>query len=703
MSKNISTACQYMMFLNVSSPMRSLMLFFLSMTAVWVIQAQPYNELTPEVNRKFAMELFESGDYYNASEKLEKAYEDFKTNDIAWRMAISQFHLRNYKSAERWFTRIGRRDKTGEYPEAQLWKARMMKMSGMYDEAIGELNDILKSDADPDVKRAAQTELSGAILATESKESKRLAFNNAGKELNGPGSEWSAYIHPEGNQLFYSSMTNTEIIQVGEKTVIDYGRGKVASWQKDKWVVSGELPTDINREDFHTGSISISPDGQRMYFTRVLFNATIPTKIDESKIYFSANQGGTWGPAYEVKGVNGEWLSRSPCIGELFGNEVMYFSSDKPGGHGGFDLYYATKIDDQTFSDPINLGTVINGSGDEITPFYRDGRLYFSSDSQIGFGGLDIFRTDWDGSKWSKVENMGAGFNTSTDDFNFTLDASGHKGALLSNRPGGKSLLHRTCCDDIYTFTIAPIEVELLVTVMDGERKKEFRGVAVQAIDMEGDKMGITETQTSGPKGIATFVLGAMKSYRIIANTPGFYPDTLDFNTFDVKDNVTIKKTLTLMPMPRDPEFEVYTIEEPIRLNNIYYDYDDDKILPDAEPDLQLLVDLLNQYPDMVIELSSHTDARGNDDYNQKLSQRRAQSAKNWMVAKGVVESRIQPVGYGETVILNKCVNGVECTDEEHRFNRRTEFKIISGPTTIQISKKRLKGESGDQAPSKKK
>ncbi|MDQ3016936.1 MAG: DUF1573 domain-containing protein, partial [Bacteroidota bacterium] len=146
-----------------------------------------------------------------------------------------------------------------------------------------------------------------------------------------------------------------------------------------------------------------------------------------------------------------------------------------------------------------------------------------------------------------------------------------------------------------------------------------------------------------------------------------------------------------LAKKPEDKSgMETVTINEPIRLNNIYYDYDDDKILVDAEKDLSFLLDLMKKYPDMVIELSSHTDSRGNDAYNERLSQRRAQSAKNWLVSRGVSEKRIEAVGYGEDLILNQCINGIDCTDDEHRFNRRTEFKILSGPTTIEVKKSDL-------------
>ena len=129
------------------------------------------------------------------------------------------------------------------------------------------------------------------------------------------------------------------------------------------------------------------------------------------------------------------------------------------------------------------------------------------------------------------------------------------------------------------------------------------------------------------------------------------------------------------------------TLNQPIRLANIYYDFDDDKILQDAEPDLQYILDLMKDYPEMVVELGSHTDARGKDSYNQVLSQRRAQSAVNWIAARGIEGGRLKAVGYGEQQILNQCVNNVRCSDDEHRFNRRTEFKILEGPTTIQVKK----------------
>ncbi len=657
---------------------------------------QPANEPTAEANLKFALELYEQQDYSNAREKLEKAYEDFKSNEVAWKLAMSHYYSRDYRRAEMAFNRINRRDKTDEYPESQLWKARMMKMNGKYEEAIGELNDVVKSDADPYIKQAAALELQGANLAVSSQDQVRMTIDNAGKEVNYPGSEGSVFISPSGEEMYYTSYMLNEPLVLGKDVEPVYCKAIRSAWSDDKWGAGSAMDEKINREEFNVGNISVSPEGNRLYFTRVIMKVD---SMQESRIYVSNRESSGWGPAYELTGVNGDWIAKQPCVGELFGSEVLYFVSNKEGGHGGFDIYYAKKTGETSYADPVNLGDVINGPGDEITPFYREGRLYYSTTSLPSFGGFDIYSTDWNGSVWSTPANLGKGFNSSVDDFGFSVDATGYKGALLSNRPEGKSLDSRTCCDDIYTFQISPIKLDLLASVKDGKVDGLLRGVNVQLIEMTGDKMGITMNAATGEKGAAAFQLGLDKAYRIIASADGYVGDTLDFNTASIKEDMTFQKTLVMMPIPKEPEYEVYTTEEPIRLNSIYYDYDDDKILPESEPDLQLLLELMAQYSDMVIELSSHTDARGDDTYNQKLSQRRAQSATNWLLEKGVDPVRIQPVGYGETQILNQCTNGVECTDNEHRFNRRTEFKIISGPTSIKIEKTRLKSLQDEEVP----
>jgi peptidoglycan-associated lipoprotein len=355
------------------------------------------------------------------------------------------------------------------------------------------------------------------------------------------------------------------------------------------------------------------------------------------------------------------------------------------GGKGGYDLYYCTYQGENIYSLPTNLGDVINTKGDEITPFYQAGNLYFSTNGMPSVGGYDIYSTTWDGSSWSTPANMGASYNSTYDDIYYSLNREGNKGFLVSNRPGskGRSIGGKSCCDNIWTVKVRDIILDVIATVYD-EEGNELEASIGELYDLSSGGQNIS-TEESGETNTMTFQLDGDNAYRIVVKKDGYKPAETEINTVGKIEDYTYNKKFILEKA--EPDVDIVTINEPIRLNRIYYDFDDDKILPESEPDLRLLLELLNQYDDMVIELSSHTDSQGSDSYNQNLSERRANSAKAWLVARNVDPERVQAVGYGEEQILNECENGVDCSDDEHRFNRRSEFKIIAGPTSIEIKK----------------
>jgi peptidoglycan-associated lipoprotein len=292
----------------------------------------------------------------------------------------------------------------------------------------------------------------------------------------------------------------------------------------------------------------------------------------------------------------------------------------------------------------------------------------------------------------------------------YTQSNDGFSGFLVSNRPGPNSLKSKTCCDDIYAWELERIKVDLLAKTFRKKRKGEkevqpLTGSTVQVIDITDRNPANVDEKTSAATNDFSFTLLPDRKYRVIAVNEGYVPDTLDFNTAGIKKSQTIEKKLILGRVKKPKPASIIVKEnQPIVLENIYYDYDKWDIRPDAEPDLQFLTDLLVKYPDMKIELSSHTDSRGKDDYNESLSQKRAESAKAWIVAKGITADRITPKGYGETQLRNQCTNDVECTEEQHQQNRRTEFKILSGPTSITIERevKTTGDEDGDEAPKPK-
>ncbi len=693
--------------------MRSfLILSIITFFSVFTLNAQPLNRATYSTMMRIANEKLEAGDPYNALEWFEKAYEENNDYDLALNIAQLHEQLRDYRKAESWYRRVLRRDKDSTYIESKFNYGRMLKMNEKYDEAIVELQQFVNVTANDGKKELARKEITGAEMAQESQSSKGLTVDHAGRNINTSFSEYSPILAGKG-QMYFSGYNRKEIITQDGKEEDYHAKIFQASKGKKGWDKPTPLSSNINREDFHTSNVTLSPDGKYMFFTRSLLEANVVT---ESKIYFCAGGEGSWGPVEEVAGVNGEWLARHPAVGELFGNEVLFFISNMDGGYGGYDLYYATRKGEGIYGDPINMGPKLNTISDEETPFYRDGTLYFSSTGHPGYGGFDIFQSIWDGATWSEPQNMGRGYNSHLDDRYFTIDEEGYNGFIASNREGTRSLMSKTCCDDIFEFNIARIFADLVVGLFD-DKKQPITGGTIQLVEMLNNTMGKTDAKAAEKGNRFDFALSLEMPYIIIAEKEGYYPDTIEFNTVGLSDSKTYEERFYLKAKPvppTEPEIEEYTIEEPIELENIYYDFDDDRILQDAEPDLELVLGLMAQYPDMVIELGSHTDSRGDNGYNEDLSQRRAESARRWLVRKSVQRDRIQAKGYGENA--PKTVNAklaaqfdflkegdalteayidklsTEAQREEaHQINRRTEFRILEGPTTIQIKRTRKK------------
>jgi len=671
--------------------LHTILALLIGLTVSFHLGAQPFKEVTVDMMIETAEASMEIPDYYTALEWYENAYKEEKNPDVAMKIADLQIKIRDFLRAEKWLQKIVEKDQGEKYPVAVYQYAQVLKINGKYDEAIDAFNFFAGLNVPDSLLAMADNEVAGIQLAVQSKPPIDLVVENAGRGVNYSYTDASPFLASDG-KLYFASMRTKEIITLNGKEgdyylkIYTSDKGKSGDWDPAK-----TLPEKINAPGYHTGNPSITADGARMFFTRAELTGN---ELGASKIFMSENKAQNWGAPVELKGINGNYIAKEPMPGELFGKEVLFFSSDMAGGFGGFDLYYSSRIADDTYDIPVNLGSTVNSPGDEITPFFLKNKLYFSSTGQPGLGCYDIFRSDWDGKDWGKVENLGAGYNSSYDDFSFTVNEEGKLGFLVSNRPDEEShsLKGKTCCDDIYQFHIRDIVIDLLTSVYDGTTP--ILGAKVTLFEVSNGKTGKSKELVQDKNHDFQFALDQDKAYKVLVEHDNYKPAEFEFNTVGLVDKSTVRRSVKMVKKPDDKTTETVTINEPIRLNNIYYDFDDDKILADAEQDLKFLVDLMKQYPDMEIELSSHTDAQGNDDYNQKLSQRRAQSAKNWMVAHGINAKRIDAVGYGESQILNDCINGVDCTDDEHRVNRRTEFKITAGPTTIEVKKSDL----GDQS-----
>jgi len=659
------------------------------------LEAQPIRNFSFEQKLE-AAEIAESqGNYAGALDWYEKIYDELQQSQsgrrgnpmmdrFSLKIAEMEYRVRDYERAEKRYNRVLRKDDEHQYADYRYMYALCLKANAKYSDALEEFNKLISLSEDEALIKAAEFEIRGIEMLRTMEPNVETAIGFLDKSINSASAEFSPRLSADGD-LYYGSLNRKTIIEVDNDDEDEYhAQIYVASRNDDGKFEDGEaLDQNINRKGFHNAQMALSRDGRTMYLTRT---QTKGTEITSTQILVSYKKETGWTAATPAPVINGDWNVKHPAVGQLFGRDVLFYISDMEGGIGGYDIFYSNILADGNFSAPVNLGDVINTPKDELSPFYYEGTLYFSTDGRPTIGGYDIYYSVWDGSKWSEPANIGLGYNSSCDDLYFAMNPDGKSGFFVSNRPSEdkRRLKSETCCDDIYEFQIREIVIDLLAIVVDNE-------------DAPLDKATIKLENISDPVNYPSdikfnslgnefqFLLDSDFQYRAITSREGYHADTLEFNTAGILDNYTVKKKITLRP--KESETRVVTVNEPIRLDNIYYDFDDDKILPEAEDDLEFLYDLMEEYPDLVIELSSHTDAQGGARYNLDLSQRRAESAKTWLLERGVEQDRIKAVGYGERVILNKCKNNVPCTDDEHRFNRRTEFKIIEGPQTIEITR----------------
>jgi peptidoglycan-associated lipoprotein len=660
------------------------LLLFFSLLSI-ALMAQPATMVTYEMKLETADKSAKNHDYYNAIDWFEQAYEESK--DEWLKVAVADLYMlaRDYNRAIRTYERILRRDRSGEFEEIRFDYARALKSMGRYKDALDELKQVIALTESDSVLTLAQFELEGIRLLQTIPENKEILVEFIEGKVNSGSAESSPAIHEDGS-LYFSSFNRRDAIILGDDE--DY-HAKLFVSEKDK---DGEyskvkaLPDLINREGFNVAGVSFSRDFKRMYFT---LSDLKGNKATNSKLFVAFERNNKWENPTEIEELNGDFNIKHPHVGELFGREVLFFTSDMPGGKGGYDIYYS-EISGNQFGIPNNLGEEINTPGDEITPFYRDGILYFSTDGHPTIGGFDLYSAKWTGSTWEDVNNMGLNYNSPYDDMFMRTNLSGSQGFLVSNRPDKAKRKMKgsdTCCDDIYSVKLREFVIELIVDVNDEQGPLE--DARVELYDLTTKAIPTTTAPLEG--NMISVQLDSDRRYQAIVKKEGYLADTIDLNTFGIIDDQSYNRKVTLQIDPNygdDGDTEIVLIDQEIRLNNILYDFDSYDITEQAEQDLSVLADLMEDYPNMIIELSSHTDSRGSASYNQNLSQKRAESAKDWLVRQGIEAERIKPVGYGKNKLLVDCKR---CTEEEHQLNRRTEFKILEGPQTIKIKKEVFK------------
>lgn len=465
-------------------------------------------------------------------------------------------------------------------------------------------------------------------------------------------------------------------------------------------------------QKYHDGIACISADGNTMILTRSHYkrkNVLEGNDVEESttQLYSSTkDEEGNWTAPEELSINDPNFMFAHPSLSA--DGKTLYFSSNKAGGFGGMDIWKVEQLETGEWGTPMNLGSRINSKGDEVFPSLKSAdSLYFSSDAQQTIGGLDIlYSVNRDGG-WSVPTHLAYPLNTSRDDFG-VLFVDGMSGYLSSDRSG---------IDKVYAFQIFEPSVVISGVVTKKGSVEPLDNAKITIIN----KTDGTETIVmSDEVGMFEMPLITGKSYEVKVEKEGYFSTIDQFDTRDIQSNKIIEQNFALLPLSNDENTADGSGEgagndnngsgtdngnengsengsgngdnngnnsngnqtginqnKPYEIPNINWDYNKYDIRPDAIPYLNYVVKLLKDNPELRIEISSHCDSRGSDDFNDALSQKRANEVVKYLVAKGVKRSMLISKGYGKRRLLNKCATGVECSEAEHQKNRRTEFLVI--------------------------
>lgn len=633
-------------------------------------------------NKKNAKKLLKKGSYYNAVSYLEAgALKKPKKKYFPINLAQADLSLRDYKSSNKWYKVLVDKDSVKhKKPEYIFNYALTLKYLGQYEEAEAAFKKFTKvagdDDASVELKKRARREADGCrkgIFFRDSVPAPAYKVKHLGENINQPFTDLSPI--QRGADLYYGSLISDKVIEVNKKEKLaSYSHIYKSVRDGKEWTKGVEISENVNTPNQHIGNPSFSQDGNTMYYTQCTQDDNLKMKC---AIYKSSMTNGVWekGKALGTSVNDPLFSSTQPALGKnKDGEEVLYFASDRNAGKG-FDIFYSKVNTDGSLGKARSAGPQINSKGDELSPFfeYKTNTLYFSSNGWINIGGMDVFKTTFDnGGEWTEPENLGMPVNSSVDDIYFSINDRNTYGFMVSNRPGGFGLKSETCCDDIYQ-----VETTKLFLAVKGnvyEEKDSVRTIAENGLVILTDERNGTELNSYNLiNGGYFFDLEPKRGYKLSSKKDGFLDTQLSFNTDDNTESDTLSYDLVLKKKDTgNPLFGRI-------IGKIYYDFDQSRLRADSRDTLRKILDILNQYPGLVLEVGAHTDGKGTEDYNIALSKRRASAATNYFIyEKKQKASRFIPKAFGtsQPAASNTTPDGKD--DPKGRaLNRRTEFKIV--------------------------
>lgn len=625
---------------------------------------------------KRADEYFDKMWYAEAAKLYEMALNKNKDNysyEVLQKIGDAYYFNTNMEQAYKWYN-IMYENYGAEMSSDNIFKyAHSLKGTGKY----GRSKRLMRL-----YNKKTSAQFGNADLSTEQREVMldRLLnmtdkFDVKNISINTKYSEFSPAFYNEGEVVFASSMDssifNTRRYKWDNQPYLDLYTAKLNE-ESQELKDAVKFSKKINTK-YHEASVAFTPDNKTMFFTRNNYGKKLrrdKNGINNLKIYKSEKIDGEWTEAKEVSFNSDSYSTGHPALSP--DGKKLYFVSDMPGSIGETDIFVVDLLEDGLFSEPRNLGPGINTEKKEMFPFVNNEKLYFSSNGYVGMGGLDVYEAPFDEEgSFLEVKNLGKPINSNKDDFSFIIKEESQMGFFASNRNGGKGF------DDIYSFkTLRIEEVPAINNAIAGVVTELITGdimpkALVTLLDENNIKLKEIETEEDG-----SFIfedLDANTKYTLKSTKGSYFDDEREITTVD-NDTITVDIQMRKLK-------EMITVENGIRklkTEMIHFNFDKYNIRPDASTELDKLVNVMKEYPNMVIKIESHTDSRGSKVYNKYLSDKRAKSTREYIISQGVAAERIQSaIGYGEEKLLNECDGTIACTEQKHYLNRRSEFIIV--------------------------
>lgn len=624
-----------------------------------------------KTNLKKADALFKNYSYVDASKAYEECLQNIK-NPSAQTLknaADSYYFISDARNALKWYKKLYEAQGNNLTDIYYLRYIQTMKAVMDYDDADRITKEYLnkKGDQKEITRYVTQKKQMDSLSKTKS------LYEIKNLDINTSKSDFGATFYQD-KIVFTSARDTTKFSQ------------KLYTWNNQPFLnlyVAERNPADGSlfnetlfipnlMTKYHEATASFDASGKTMYYSSNIVKKN-KLVIDENKINnFQILKGsivnGKLENPQKVFFDSDDYSVGHPSLSD--DGSLLFFASDMPGGYGETDLYVVRIAEDGTMSSPQNLGPKINTIGNDLFPFFRNGTLYFSSDGHYGWGDLDVYESKMlsDGS-FSTPRNLGAPINSNKDDFTFVIDKTGKYGYISSNRAGGKG------DDDIYSFTKGdPVcNQNISGKATDRKSKLPLTDVTIVAYNSYNEVLAETKTNFDGKYAVT---VPCNKTVRLVATKTNYSNDEKTVET--TKENEGEITNVNFELSNYDDLVVKKQGVEKVDVNPIYFDYDKYDITPLAVEELSKVVFIMKKFPNIKIKIESHTDSRGKDAYNLKLSDNRAKSTQDYIISQGIDASRIESaIGYGETRLINKCKNGVKCTEAEHLLNRRSDFIII--------------------------